>query len=285
VPPPICQIFSTKFFTPTTSKLQAPTMFNIKRAGIIAKTLAKSTRSFHEVPILKNQEKYLANGIEGLYSSSGFKSAWVDYQKYLTLNLTLHTNGTENELRNPYQILLQTAKQTTEQHIFHFASQAHNNHFVMEQLTDKSSAEKTRPSRALMEKLAFQDIADMETFRERMLLLADSSFGQGWVFLVEYPDKSLRILRCNNDGTPYYYGKNQSLDLNGGVDEGSYEYLNNLKERAQNKERDWALPILGINCWDTAYINDYGVTGKAEYLTNVWDCINWDVVNKRLFQI
>ncbi|KAK6456991.1 manganese superoxide dismutase [Scheffersomyces xylosifermentans] len=253
---------------------------------LLAQSISRvSKRSIHHVPVLNNEKHHLANGIEGLYSAKGFQAAWADYQKFLTLNLTLHTNGTENELKTPYQILLHTAKQTTEQHIFHYASQAHNNHFFMEQLTDKSEAAKTRPSRLLMEKLSFQDIPDVDTFRDRMLLLADSSFGQGWVFLVESEDKALKIIRCNNDGTPYYYGKNQSLDLNGGVDEGSFEYLNNLNERAAKKERDYSLPILAINCWEHAYINDYGVTGKADYLTNVWECINWDVVNKRVFQI
>ncbi|KAG2734247.1 hypothetical protein G9P44_002253 [Scheffersomyces stipitis] len=242
-------------------------------------------RGLHQVPVLKNQTKFAQSGIEGLYSAKGFNSIWTEYQKYLTLNLTLHTNGTENELKTPYQILLHTAKQTTEQHIFHYASQAHNNHFFVEQLTDKEEAAKTRPSRLLMEKLAYEDISDVETFRDRMLLLADSSFGQGWVFLVERPDKSLKVVRCNNDGTPYYYGKNQSLDLNGGVDEGSFEYLNKLNERAAEGERDYSLPILAINCWEHAYITDYGVSGKADYLTNMWECINWDVVNKRLFQI
>ena len=33
------------------------------------------------------------------------------------------------------------------------------------------------------------------------------------------------------------------------------------------------------------YIPDYGVTGKSDYLNKLWDHINWDVVNKRLFQI
>ncbi|KAK6461589.1 Manganese/iron superoxide dismutase [Scheffersomyces coipomensis] len=260
-------------------------MFHRSGSRLAGRIIQTSRRSFHDVPVLKNQDQYVINGIEGLYSSHGFQSAWINYQKYLTLNLSLHTSGSENELKTPFQILLNTAKQTTEQHIFHYASQAHNNHLFMEQFIPKSEAEKTRPSRLLLERLSYQDIPDLETFRERMLLLADSSFGQGWVFLVELPNKSLKIIRCNNDGTPYYYGKNQSLDLNGGVDEGSFEYLNGLKERAKNDERDYTLPILAINCWDQAYLNDYGVTGKADYLSNLWDCINWDVINKRLFQV
>lgn len=258
-------------------------MFKRASQSLLSNTLFK--RSFHDVPKLKNQDQFISNGIEGLYSPSGFKSAWSDYQKYLTLNLTLQTNGTENELRSPYQILLQTAKNTTEQHTFHYASQAHNNHLVFEQLTNKAEASQTKPSRYLLEKLADQKYQDLESFREDFLLTADSSFGQGWVFLVELADKSVRIVKCNNDGTPYYYGKNQSLDLNGGIDEGSFEYLNNLKNLAAQGEKDFALPILGINVWDVAYINDYGVTGKADYLNNFWDCINWEVINKRLFQL
>lgn len=211
--------------------------------------------------------------------------AWSDYQTYLTRNLTLHTNGTENELRSPYQILLQTAKSTTDQHVFHYASQAHNNHFAMASLADKRVALRTAPSRALMDRFADKDIVDAETLKNRMLLLADSAFGQGWVFLVELPDKKIHVMQCNNDGTPYYYGKNQSLDLNGGIDENTFEYWQSIKDRAAKKERDWSLPLLAISFWDVSYIHDYGVTGKADYLMNVWDCINWDVVNSRLFQI
>lgn len=242
-------------------------------------------RGIHQVPKLANSELYGKNGIEGLYSSKGFDGVWTDYQKYLTTNLTLATNGTENELRTPYQILLNTARNPLEQHVFHYASQAHNNHFFMQQLVDKSVASKTKPSRFLMEKLISIDILDVESLREKMLLLADSSFGPGWVFLVELPDKTVKILRCNVDGTPYFYGKNQSLDLNGGVDEGSFEYLNKLQKDVSEKKRDWTLPLLAINCWDNAYIYDYGVTGKADYLDNMWNSINWDVINKRLFQL
>lgn len=244
-----------------------------------------SRRMLHEVPVLKNDVQFAKSGIEGLYSPAGYKTAWQDYQRYLTLNLTLQTNGTENEVRSPYQILLQTAKQTTEQHTFHFASQAHNNHFFFQQLANRLDAQNTKPSRFLMERLADQDLGSVESFRDAVLLAADSAFGQGWVFLVELPDKSLKIVQCNNDGTPYFYGKNQSLDLNGSIDEGSFEYLNNLKELGAKQEKDFTLPLLAINFWDVAYLEDYGINGKAEYLTNLWQSINWEVVNKRLFQI
>ena len=49
-------------------------------------SISVAKRKLHEVPALKNQDAFLQNGIEGLYSPKGFKSAWSDYQKYLTFD-------------------------------------------------------------------------------------------------------------------------------------------------------------------------------------------------------
>lgn len=251
----------------------------------VALQLRTGRRHLHDVPVLKNHINFLANGINGLYSPSGYKSAWLDYQKYLTTNLTLNTTGTENESRSTYQILLLTAKQTTEQHTFHYASQAHNNHLFFEQLTHQSDAEVTKPSRFLMERLDDQNINSVEDLKQKVAAMADSVLGQGWIFLVELPDKSTKLMLCNNDGTPYYYGKNQSLDLNGSVDENSYNVLQSLEEKAKTDELDFTLPLLAINLWDVAHAEDYGINGRGAFLSKVWDCINWEVVNKRMFQV
>lgn len=242
-----------------------------------------AVRRLHQVPALKNHEAFAKNGVDGLFSPLGYRTAWTDYQRYLTTKLTLLTNGTENETRSAYQILLLTSNRTTEQHTFHYASQAHNNHLFFEQLTDSNSAKSTRPSRFLMERLADEGIVSVEQLKERVLRLVEPVVGQGWVFLVEKPDKSVQLLLCHNDGTPYYHGKNQSLDLNGSVDEASFSKMGELQKQAG--ELDFTLPIMALNFWDVAYYADYGINGRADYLSRVWDCINWDVVNKRMFQI
>lgn len=41
------------------------------------------------------------------------------------------------------------------------------------------------------------------------------------------------------------------------------------------------LPLLAIDASLRNYLLDYGVFGKQQYLDNVWDCIDWDVVSKR----
>lgn len=42
------------------------------------------------------------------------------------------------------------------------------------------------------------------------------------------------------------------------------------------------VPLLAIDGSMRAYLRDYGVFGKQLYLDNVWDCIDWNVVAKRM---
>lgn len=41
------------------------------------------------------------------------------------------------------------------------------------------------------------------------------------------------------------------------------------------------VPLLAIDASMRAYIEDYGLYGKRQYLENVWHCIDWDVVASR----
>lgn len=245
----------------------------------------RSIRSLHDVPVLKKHEQYAQNGIPGLYSANGYNSAWSEYQKYLTTNLTLKTNGTKHETRSPFQIVLLTSKNGLEQSIFHYASQAHNNHLFFELLTDSAAASQTQPSRFLLERLADENIEGLDALKSKIIEAANSLTGQGWVFLVETGEKACKVIASNNDGTPYYFGRSLTLDLNRGISEETYDKYEALKQQAKNKELDFTLPLLAINVWDVAFWADYGMNGKEEYLKNVVNSINWDVVNQRRFQI
>lgn len=242
-------------------------------------------RSLHDVPVLQKHQHYAKNGIQGLYSAKGYNSAWLEYQKYLTTNLTLKTVGTQHETRTPLHIILLTSKNGLEQSLFHYALQAHNNHLFFELLTDKDLASSTKPSRFILERLADYDIQGLEGLKDKIIETANTLTGQGWVYLVERGDKSLEIIASNNDGTPYYFGRSLSLDLNGGVSEETYDKYEALKEQSKGKKLDFTLPLLAINVWDVAFWADYGLNGRQEYLKNVVDCISWDVVNLRRFQI
>ena len=238
-------------------------------------------RGIHFAPRLPLQKEFTKTGISGLMSKEQFKIGWTDYQDFLTKNLTLKTVDTEYEARSPVAILLSTAKTQRLASIFHYASQCHNNHIFFQQLVPKGTC-KTPIKANLLEKINDQ-YGDLDTFKNEFLFNADSLTGNGWVFLVEKSDKTLKILQCNNDGTPYFYGKNQNLDLNAAIDISEYEQLLSKKEGVINHTKDYSLPLLCVNVWEFAYIQDYGVTGKADYLENFWDCINWEVINKRVF--
>ncbi|GME81980.1 unnamed protein product [Ambrosiozyma monospora] len=218
-------------------------------------------------------------------SAQQFKLSWIDYQDYLTKKLTLNTVGTAFETRTPLAITLSSARKSHLAPVYHYASQAHNNHFFFQQLKDASETE-VKPEDIIkpqLLKMINNSFENLENFKNTFLYAADTLSGNGWVFLVEDEYKNLKIIQCNNDGTPYLYSKNQSIDLNGAIDLADYEKLISHEEKLANKVKDYSLPLLAVNVWEQAYVEDYGVTGKADYLENFWKCIDWEVVNKRLF--
>ncbi|CCH42089.1 Superoxide dismutase [Mn], mitochondrial [Wickerhamomyces ciferrii] len=238
-------------------------------------------RLIHTAPKLKLQDEFIKNGINGLYSSQGFKLAWIDYQNYLTKNLTLLTNGTIDETRYPFSIAIANAKDSSKQNIFNIASQTHNNHFFFQQLIS-SQENNTSPSRELNSRI-ISKFGSLDSLVDQFVLESKEIIGQGWIFLIENESKNLEILTLNNSGTPYNFSGNHSLDLNGPIGLTELEAWESIKESTLTKAQDWTLPLLGISLWDHSFITDYGVDGRDEYIKDVFKNINWDVVNKRLY--
>lgn len=78
-----------------------------------------------------------------------------------------------------------------------------------------------------------------------------SRFGSGWAWLVVTPDKQLVVCSTPNQDNP-------------------------LMDITEVK----GIPILGIDVWEHAYYLNYQ-NRRGDYLTAVWDVINWDAVNHR----
>ncbi|CAI8492874.1 unnamed protein product [Pichia kudriavzevii] len=241
-----------------------------------------SRRSIHLAPRLPLETTYKENGIKGLMSAQQFQTAWCDYQSYLTRNLTLRTVDSEYETRTPMAIALSTAKDPQKADIFHYASQAHNNHFFFQQLKESSPFNENEIKPSLLRSLQ-STFQSMDNFKNELLLAADVMSGNGWVYLIEDENKILKIVSCNNDGTPYLYTRNQSVDLNATFEYSDFKKLQRQREDLKNGVKDYSLPLLCINVWEYAYLVDYGVNGKAEYLEKLWDSIDWNVINKRVF--
>jgi Fe-Mn family superoxide dismutase len=127
-------------------------------------------------------------------------------------------------------------------------------------------------------------------FRELLLSRANATFGNGYVWLVQSVSQGgqygrlgggstttggLFLVNTYNAGTPF---AKQPLET---------QELRANSEAAQGmvaeRDRPPALrPLLNINAWQHAYLTDYGVAGKSKYLENLFDCIDWNVLAKRL---
>jgi Fe-Mn family superoxide dismutase len=250
---------------------------------MLGQYLAK--RSIHIAPRLAHERAFAQAGVKGLMSPAQFQTAWIDHQNYLTKNLTLKTVDTEYETKSPLAITLATAKKPLQGDIFHYASMAHNNHLFFQQLKDnelQTPVDESEIKPQLLENIK-STFVSLDNFRNEFLYTADVMSGNGWVFLVEDENKKLKIVSCNNDGTPYFYGRNQPINLNTAFDYADYEPLLQHKDSIKAGKKDYSLPIICANVWEHAYLLDYGVTGKDEYLERLWNNIDWNVVNSRVF--
>lgn len=86
-----------------------------------------------------------------------------------------------------------------------------------------------------------------EAFQDEFSKAAIGLFGSGWLWLIQTEDKRLHIVSESNAGTPIRKG---------------------LK------------PILCFDVWEHAYYLDYQ-NKRAEYIKNLWNILDWNVIVKR----
>lgn len=108
----------------------------------------------------------------------------------------------------------------------------------------------TKPSAELLKALT-DKFGGLENLKQKLNQAALSRFGSGWVWVYVSGKKQLEITSTANQDNP-------------------------LMEDLQDK----GIPILGIDLWEHAYYLKYQ-NKRADYLTALWNVINWDEVSSR----
>lgn len=126
--------------------------------------------------------------------------------------------------------------------IFNNAAQIWNHTFYWHCLTPNSPKQ---PSGKLADAIQ-RDFGSFEAFKKKFSQTAISTFGSGWAWLVQTPQKTLEIISTSNAGTPL---------------------------TTQNT------PLLTCDVWEHAYYIDYR-NARPTYVEKFWDLVNWDFVAK-----
>lgn len=203
-------------------------------------------------------------------------------------------------------ILLQTARDPEHAALFNYASMAFNNHFYFEGIS--LSGEPTPMSLAMEERLV-ASFSSMDTLKAQFLETAFSMFGPGFVWLVRSNERSTRegirkyyILSTYLAGSPLAGAHNrlQPTDLNtenigtaGGFDAkdlaqrravnsvGSFgQHSSNAQTRKTSYGGIDITPVLCVNTWEHAWMLDWTINGRWQFLNAWWDRINWLKVQK-----
>jgi superoxide dismutase, Fe-Mn family len=92
-----------------------------------------------------------------------------------------------------------------------------------------------------------EQYGSLESFKEEFSKAAVGLFGSGWLWLVKNAEGKLQIVPESNAGNPLRKGMK---------------------------------PILCFDVWEHAYYLDYQ-NRRAEYVKNLWDILDWEVILKR----
>jgi superoxide dismutase, Fe-Mn family len=127
--------------------------------------------------------------------------------------------------------------------LFNNGAQVWNHTFYFNSLSPVGSHE---PSGKIAEAVN-RKYGSYENFKTEFSKAAVSIFGSGWAWLVKGNDGELDILQESNAGNPL------------------------------RKEKT---PLLTFDVWEHAYYLDYQ-NNRAAYIQNLWNILNWDIINER----
>ena len=166
------------------------------------------------------------------------------HQAYVN-NLNKALEGTTAENLSLEEIIKNISKYST---AVRNNAGGHYNHSLF--WTILTPVKNTQPSERLLQAIN-QQFGSVDSLKILLNTAASNQFGSGWAWLSLDKNNKLFISSTSNQDNP-------------------------LMDLAEKQGR----PILGIDVWEHAYYLKYQ-NKRADYLSAIWDVINWDEVSKR----
>ncbi|QEU58259.1 Mrp1 [Kluyveromyces lactis] len=281
------------------------------RSSALKRTFSRS----YIVPSFEHLNK--DRGLSGLFSKEGLQSAWFDRAEHYTEKLNSYTANTDEK---PLETIIhENANISSKKQIFNYASLLYNLKFSMSSLKGSSlplPTEKLNRSELLktpeltltfgneplsmgnerLHQALVQSFGSIVEFRSLLLNSNNAISGDGYTWLVARQFKTadpsaikfdqLFIVNTYNAGSPF--NSNRA---------GSFKHLQeSIKKKTEGFKADKLesavdavmypgtkyFPLLAIDASPKAWLPDYGVFGKQQYLDSVWESIEWKVVENRL---
>ncbi|KAB8337107.1 hypothetical protein FH972_021411 [Carpinus fangiana] len=261
-------------------------------------------------------------GVPGLYSPEGVDMAWTQYQQMMIDRLNHILAGDARENWDVKTLLLNTARNPATANTFNYASMAHNNHFFFRCLSAASGQPSAMPEHLERDLAAsFSSIATLRdtllTTAQAMfgpgfvwLVQMDAPPPSNPAGMRNAPQRVFKILSTYLAGSPYpqAHTRQQPRDMNTNNLTSADDYMrqtqyqnsagafgnhaapasgmSSLGGGGTEDVRRFAgancVPVLCVNTWEHAYLLDWGLKGKREFLEAWWDRIDWETVASHL---
>lgn len=241
----------------------------------------------------------LSEGCAPFLSSSTIKQISQNWQSGLLELLNQEVRDTEFASSSIVETVIGLSQNREKLLAFNYASQALNNAFFLSTLAPQDRLRNPTP----LPKLATAISKSFGSFPEMCLAFSSAAYGMsasGWVWLVTDQQRNLGVVPTFGAGTVIVQnriqqGKHFSLPSINDQPPATTDVPKTHSQDRPTRPVDSLFrglgitdkvgkelyPLLNISVHEHAWLNDYGIMGKEEYLTTFWNCVNWDKVEER----
>lgn len=273
------------------------------RTAVASTSAASSSSTIRNLHTCPPTPEVLAEGCAPFLSGSTVKQISQSWQGGLLDLLNQEVRDTEFASSSIVETVIGLSQNREKILAFNYASQALNNSFFLSSLAPQDRLRNPTP----LPKVATAISKSFGSFPEMCLAFSSAAYGMagsGWVWLVTDQHRNLGVVPTFGSGTVVVQNRmqqgkhfllpsinDQSTGSPDGAKKGSQSSPSERPSRPadslfgglgiSDKVGKELYPLLNISVHEHAWLNDYGIMGKEEYLTRFWNCVNWDKVEER----